>query len=271
MTTKFPDLRVKTVQNILDQRRQLFIKDRLDPQVIRNIRAEVELELGITPTQKVEPDGRNRYPPQDVEQSAEDQEALDALSEALEKYSGMDPASRPNIPKIRNDTKAKRKKTNNPRTKPSHLPTSEMVNNAIKDLKECGGSSLQAIKKYIAANYKVDAEKVAPFIKKYLNDLVTLDSLVQTKGKGASGSFKLASATSSGSAKPSSNEKKNSASGKTKKTTTVKRSITTTGEKPKAAKKSAKSKKAPTAEKKATKAKKDDKRTVASKIATSIA
>ncbi|KAL3290516.1 hypothetical protein HHI36_023856 [Cryptolaemus montrouzieri] len=39
---------------------------------------------------------------------------------------------------------------------------------AIKGLKERSGSSLQAIKKYIAANYKVDPEKMAPFIKKYL-------------------------------------------------------------------------------------------------------
>ncbi|XP_056647422.1 histone H1-III-like [Diorhabda sublineata] len=92
----------------------------------------------------------------------------------------------------------KEKKAKNPRTKPSHPPTSEMVNNAIKGLKERGGSSLQAIKKYIAAIYKVDAEKVAPFIKKYLKASVVSGSLVQTKGKGASGSFKLASATSSG-------------------------------------------------------------------------
>ncbi|XP_050498486.1 histone H1-III-like [Diabrotica virgifera virgifera] len=66
----------------------------------------------------------------------------------------------------------KEKKAKNPRAKPSHPPTSEMVNNAIKCLKERGGSSLQAIKKYIAANYKVDAEKVAPFIKKYLKAAV---------------------------------------------------------------------------------------------------
>ena len=68
----------------------------------------------------------------------------------------------------------KEKKVKNPRAKPSHPPTSEMVNNAIKGLKERGGSSLQAIKKYIAANYKVDAEKVAPFIKKYLKYLKVL-------------------------------------------------------------------------------------------------
>lgn len=87
--------------------------------------------------------------------------------------------------------KAVAKKPKNPRAKPSHPPTSEMVNGAIKSLKERGGSSLQAIKKYVAANYKVDAEKMAPFIKKYLKAAVASGALVQTKGKGASGSFKL--------------------------------------------------------------------------------
>jgi histone H1/5 len=67
-----------------------------------------------------------------------------------------------------------------------------MVGNAIKSLKERGGSSLQAIKKYITANYKVDAEKLSPFIKKYLKSAVASGELVQTKGKGASGSFRLA-------------------------------------------------------------------------------
>ncbi|XP_044749721.1 histone H1-like [Coccinella septempunctata] len=58
--------------------------------------------------------------------------------------------------------------------KPSHPPTSDMVNRAIKGLKERSGSSLHAIKKYI--------EKTA----------VQSGSLIQTKGKEASGSFKLA-------------------------------------------------------------------------------
>lgn len=78
-----------------------------------------------------------------------------------------------------------------PRVKPSHPPTSDMVNNAIKSLKERGGSSLQAIKKYLSSNYKIDAEKLAPFIKKYLKSAVSAGTLIQTKGKGASGSFKL--------------------------------------------------------------------------------
>jgi len=40
-----------------------------------------------------------------------------------------------------------------PRINPVKQRTSEMVANAIKNLNEGGGSSLQAIKKYIAANY----------------------------------------------------------------------------------------------------------------------
>ncbi|KAJ8727790.1 hypothetical protein PYW07_001909 [Mythimna separata] len=45
----------------------------------------------------------------------------------------------------------------------------------------------------IAAQYKVDAEKLAPFIRKYLKSAVESGALIQTKGKGASGSFKLES------------------------------------------------------------------------------
>jgi len=82
-----------------------------------------------------------------------------------------------------------------PRTKPAHPPTNEMVQGAIKSLKERGGSSLIAIKKYIAANYKVDVEKLAPFIKRALKSGVTSGTLVQTKGKGASGSFKLSASS----------------------------------------------------------------------------
>lgn len=85
-----------------------------------------------------------------------------------------------------------------PRTKPIHPPTADMVNAAIKNLKERGGSSLQAIKKYIAANYKVDAEKLAPFIRKYLKSAVASGKLTQPKGKGASGSFKLSVKTEGG-------------------------------------------------------------------------
>lgn len=79
-----------------------------------------------------------------------------------------------------------------PKAVPSHPPTAQMVTKAIADLKEKGGSSLSAIKKFIGSTYKVDAQKLAPFIRKYLVSAVAAGKLVQTKGKGASGSFKLA-------------------------------------------------------------------------------
>ena len=89
---------------------------------------------------------------------------------------------------------AKAKKATKPKAKPTHPKTSVMVVAAIKALKERNGSSLPAIKKYIAANYKVDTVKLAPFIKKALKSLVEKKVLIQTKGKGASGSFKISPA-----------------------------------------------------------------------------
>ena len=66
----------------------------------------------------------------------------------------------------------KAKKASKPKAAPSHPPTAAMIKAAVKALKERNGSSLPAIKKYIAANYKVDIVKLAPFIKKALKSLV---------------------------------------------------------------------------------------------------
>ncbi|XP_059488925.1 histone H1A, sperm-like [Neocloeon triangulifer] len=85
--------------------------------------------------------------------------------------------------------------TNKVVTKPTHPPTAQMVIAAITHMKELGGrggSSLQAIKKYIAINYEVDVVRMAPFIRNYLKSAVATGKLVQTKGTGASGSFKIA-------------------------------------------------------------------------------
>merc|ERR1712095_16675 len=97
-----------------------------------------------------------------------------------------------------------------PKTKPAHPPTSVMIVNAVTALKERNGSSLPAIKKYIAANYKADTVKLAPFIKKGFKNLVEKKVLIQTKGKGASGSFKVAKVekTEKKAAKPKSPKKK---------------------------------------------------------------
>ena len=83
-------------------------------------------------------------------------------------------------------------KAKKPAAKPAHPPTSEMVKVAVGTLKDRKGSSLSAIKKYIGANYKVDVEKIAPFVRKAVKKLVLDGKLTQVKGTGASGSFKLA-------------------------------------------------------------------------------
>lgn len=97
--------------------------------------------------------------------------------------------------------KAKNAGAKKTKTAPSHPKVSEMVLAAITDLKERGGSSLQAIKKYVGSHYKVDLERLTPFLKKYLKSAVASGALVQTKGKGATGSFKL-SATGQKSKEP---------------------------------------------------------------------
>merc|ERR1711935_1226812 len=56
-----------------------------------------------------------------------------------------------------------------------------MVLAAVKALKDKKGSSLPAIKKYIAANYKVDVVKVSPFIRKAIKKLVEGKKIVKVK------------------------------------------------------------------------------------------
>lgn len=85
-----------------------------------------------------------------------------------------------------------------PKTAPTHPKVSEMVTEAITSLKERGGSSLQAVKKHIGSKHKVDMDRLTPFIKKYLKSAVASGALIQTKGKGASGSFKLSASGQKG-------------------------------------------------------------------------
>lgn len=160
---------------------------------------------------------------------------------------------------------AKTKKAKTPKAKSgakkvasTHPPTSTMVNSAIKNLKERGGSSLQAIKKYISATYKVDAEKIAPFIKKYLKSAVDSGALVQTKGKGAAGSFKLPAAASTSGAKKSAVIKPKAAAKKPAKPKAEKKAKATpkkakAAPKPKTAKPKPAAKKSPSKAKKAVK------------------
>merc|ERR1712203_1201391 len=76
----------------------------------------------------------------------------------------------------------KARKAAKPKAKPTHPKTTVMIVAAVKALKDREGSSLAAIKKYIAANYKVDTVKLAPFIKKGIKSLVAKKALIQIKG-----------------------------------------------------------------------------------------
>lgn len=150
-------------------------------------------------------------------------------------------------------TPAKKAAAKKPKAKPSHPKTSEMVLGAIKALKDRKGSSLAAIKKHVAANNKVDADKIAPFIRKYLKKAVADGTLTQTKGTGANGSFKIAAAAKAEKPKtpkkkkaPAADKKKKTA---TKKAATPKKKVKKTATKSKKEKKPAKSPKKPKAPK----------------------
>merc|ERR1712088_749657 len=85
-------------------------------------------------------------------------------------------------------------KAKKPAKKAEHPPSAVMVLAAVKALKESKVSSLAAIKKYIAANNKVDIVKISPFIRKAVKKLVADKKITQTKGVGASGRFKAVKA-----------------------------------------------------------------------------
>ncbi|XP_059032233.1 histone H1.4-like [Mustela lutreola] len=85
--------------------------------------------------------------------------------------------------------------------KASGPPVSELITKAIAASKERSGVSLAALKKALAAA-GYDVEKNNSRIKLGLKSLVSKGTLVQTKGTGASGSFKLNKKAASGEAKP---------------------------------------------------------------------
>ncbi|CAG9573753.1 unnamed protein product [Danaus chrysippus] len=74
---------------------------------------------------------------------------------------------------------------------PKKLTTKEMIREALTELRSRKGTSMFAIKKYLELKYNVDVEKIKHIIKKYIKTSVEDGTIVQTKGIGASGSFKL--------------------------------------------------------------------------------
>lgn len=91
------------------------------------------------------------------------------------------PAKKAKAPKVKGEKK--------PAKPATHPPVAEMVLSAITTLKERNGSSLQAVKKYIGANYKCDVAKLSIYIRKAVVKGVEKGTFTQRKGTGATGSF----------------------------------------------------------------------------------
>nr|P06895.1 RecName: Full=Histone H1B, sperm [Platynereis dumerilii] len=64
----------------------------------------------------------------------------------------------------------------------THPPVATAVVAAILGLKDRKGSSMVAIKKYLAANYNVDVARLGPFIRRFVRKAVAEGMLVQNKG-----------------------------------------------------------------------------------------
>ncbi|XP_062539787.1 histone H1-like [Armigeres subalbatus] len=105
------------------------------------------------------------------------------MTEAVTEVAAAVPASAA-VTKVPKKPKAARKPS-------THPPVNEMLTAALGSLKERRGSSLYAIKKYIGVNYECDVAKLSFLIRKAIKTGVEKGTLVQTKGTGITGSFKL--------------------------------------------------------------------------------
>jgi len=87
-----------------------------------------------------------------------------------------------------------------------------MIKAALKALNERGGSSRAAILKYVLAHYSLDPLQANQHLKAALKNGVKAKNFKQTKGNGASGSFKLAEGAMKKPAKKRSTKTKKSSS-----------------------------------------------------------
>ncbi|KAK1328815.1 hypothetical protein QTO34_010984 [Cnephaeus nilssonii] len=123
---------------------------------------------------------------------------------------------RPEKPAAGKKAKKPAKAAATARKKPAGPSVSELLVQAVAASKERSGVSLAALKKALAAaGYDVDKNNSR--IKLGLKSLVSKGTLLQTKGTGASGSFKLNKKAASGEAKPSAAKVKAKATGAAKK------------------------------------------------------
>ncbi|KAK7171144.1 hypothetical protein R3I94_001152 [Phoxinus phoxinus] len=138
----------------------------------------------------------------------------------------------------------------------------ELIVKAVSASKERSGVSLAALKKALAAG-GYDVEKNNSRVKTAVKSLVTNETLVQTKGTGASGSFKLNKKQSETKTKPAKKAAPKAKKPAAKKPAAAKKPKTAAAKKP-VAKKSPKKVKKPAA-KKATKSPKKAKKAASPK------
>lgn len=100
---EFPQLRNKTVQNILDQRRQLCTKSRLSQEIVENIRKDVAQELGLVTVARPE-HAEEVHEAEYQVLTEEERPVYEILQKNILLYRGMNPTLRPVIPRLK-DTK----------------------------------------------------------------------------------------------------------------------------------------------------------------------
>lgn len=150
--------------------------------------------------------------------------------------------------------KSPKKKASKPKKPATHPKYADMVKAAISSLKERGGSSRQAILKYILKNYKVGDNQTAvnSHLKLSLRAGVKNGALKQSKGTGASGSFSIGKVAAEKKVKKVKKAKKPAAK-KAKKPAAKKAKTPKKAAKPKKAKTPKKAAKKPAAKKPAAK------------------
>ncbi|XP_066527071.1 histone H1-like [Hoplias malabaricus] len=152
------------------------------------------------------------------------------------------------------------------RPKKSGPSVAELIVKAVSDSKERSGVSLAALKKALAAA-GYDVEKNNSRVKVAVKSLVTKGTLLQTKGTGASGSFKLNKKQTETKKKPVKKVAPKAKKPVAKKPAAAKKPKKVAAKKPAAAKKSPKKVKKPVAAKKVAKSPKKAKKPAAPKKA----
>eukprot|EP00794_Sanderia_malayensis_P002940 gene2940-biopygen2601 len=87
---------------------------------------------------------------------------------------------------------AAKKKTTAAKKPAQHPAYKEMVVEALRSLHERNGSSRQKISQYLVQNFKCSDDAVKRHLKLALKKMLVDGAIIQSKGVGASGSFKLA-------------------------------------------------------------------------------